>query len=83
LRASSYTGPPGPDVRRPGVNLANASCRFSEPTDDIYTSGSQTSSALLRLDGVVLSAGELSAWICGYVLPPADNMSRSGRRGAT
>ena len=38
--------PPGPEMRRPGANLANARCRFSEPTIDIYASGSVMSSFL-------------------------------------
>jgi hypothetical protein len=41
------TGPPGPEMRRPGFTTwPTRECRFSEPTDTIYASDSRLSSAL-------------------------------------
>ena len=53
--------PPGPEMRRPGDKTwPTRECRFSEPTIDIYASGSQLSSAILRLARAALSAEELA-----------------------
>jgi hypothetical protein len=70
--AANGEGPPGPGMRRPGVNLANARVSISEPTRTTYPGGSQTSSDISRLNGVVLSAGATCS------LPERGDMPREG-----
>jgi hypothetical protein len=56
--------PPGPKMRRPSDKTwPTRECRFSEPTKDSYASGSQLSSAILRLARAALSAEELAEWL--------------------
>ena len=43
------TGPPDPDVRRPGIYRGAAKCRVSETTSNIYPGGSQASSDIRSL----------------------------------
>ena len=58
------TGPPGPDMRRPGFTTwPTRECRFSEPTIDTYPAATQLSSDLLRLACAALSAEELAEWL--------------------
>jgi hypothetical protein len=74
------TGPPGPDMLRPGGKTwPTRECRFSEPTIDLYTSGSQTSSDILRMACAALSAEELEEWlICRHVVYRGEDRSRKG-----
>ena len=67
-----YTGPPpGPKMRRPGDKAwPTRECRFSEPTKDSYASGSQLSSAMLRLARAALSAEELAEFLISRYLTP-------------
>ena len=58
------TGPP--EMRSPGGKPGQRKVSISEPTIDIYTSGSQTSSDILRLACAALSAEELAEWICSH-----------------
>ena len=55
------------EKRRPGGKPGQRKMSISEPTIDLYTSGSQTSSDILRLACAALSAEELAEWICRYV----------------
>jgi hypothetical protein len=62
--------PPGPEMRRPGDKTwPTRECRFSEPTIDSYSSGSQTSRGI--------SADELSRkeWTCRHDVFGQGNMS--------
>ena len=59
-------GPPEPPKMRSPSEPGQRKVSISEPTIDIYTSGSQTSSDILRLACAALSAEELAEWICNH-----------------
>ena len=72
-------GPP-PRKRRPGsTTWPTRELSISEPTIDIYTSGSQTSSDILRLACAALSAEELSEFLIRrHVVYRGEDISRKG-----
>jgi hypothetical protein len=55
--------PPGPKMRRPGGKPGQREMSIFEPTKDSYASGSQLSSAILRLARAALSAEEMAEFL--------------------